>query len=158
MWHYGFISFFKIKSPSTVTRTSRISKPELYHTPRQLSQYDCPIKIFFPTRISICIWNKLYASLYLKDVINMSLQKFNLSVFVVHFKLHKSMSKYFHICTKKIRGTVKPAFWSEALVVEASDILFSVHHCCRFRTFTCSNWGIDSPTLCSKCVLPIKTR
>ena len=40
--------FFKTKSPSTLTRTGRTSKPELYHTPQQLSQYDCPIKIFCP--------------------------------------------------------------------------------------------------------------
>ena len=28
---------------------------------------------YFPTSINTCIWNKLYASLYLKDVISMSL-------------------------------------------------------------------------------------
>ena len=33
-----------------------------------------------------------------------------------------------------------------------------VHHNCRFRTFTCRIWGIDSPTLCSECVMLIKTR
>ena len=31
---------------------------------------------YFPTSISICIWNKLYASFYLKDVMNMSLFEF----------------------------------------------------------------------------------
>ena len=30
---------------------------------------------YFPTSISVCIWNKLYASFYLKNVINMSLFK-----------------------------------------------------------------------------------
>jgi hypothetical protein len=30
---------------------------------------------YFPTSISVCIWNKFYASLYLKDVMNMSLFK-----------------------------------------------------------------------------------
>ena len=33
-----------------------------------------------------------------------------------------------------------------------------VYHYCRFRTFTCTIWGINSPTLYSKCVLLIKTR
>jgi hypothetical protein len=33
-----------------------------------------------------------------------------------------------------------------------------VYHYCRFRTFTCRIREIDSPTLCSKCVLLIKTR
>ena len=28
---------------------------------------------YFPTSISVCIWNKLYASFYLKDIMNMSL-------------------------------------------------------------------------------------
>ena len=27
---------------------------------------------YFPTSISVCIWNKLYASFYLKHVMNMS--------------------------------------------------------------------------------------
>ena len=31
---------------------------------------------YFPTSISVCIWNKLYASFYLKDVMNMPLFKF----------------------------------------------------------------------------------
>ena len=30
---------------------------------------------YFPTSISVCIWNKLYASFYLKHVMNMSLFK-----------------------------------------------------------------------------------
>ena len=30
---------------------------------------------YFPTGISVCIWNKLYASFYLKHVMNMSLFK-----------------------------------------------------------------------------------
>ena len=28
---------------------------------------------YFPTSISVCIWNKLYACFYLKDIMNMSL-------------------------------------------------------------------------------------
>ena len=36
---------------------------------------------YFPTSISVCIWNKLYASFYLKCVMNMSLlQNFKRSV------------------------------------------------------------------------------
>ena len=30
---------------------------------------------YFPTSISVCIWNKLYANFYLKDLMNMSLFK-----------------------------------------------------------------------------------
>ena len=30
---------------------------------------------YFPTSISVCIWNKLYASFYLKDVMNRLLFK-----------------------------------------------------------------------------------
>ena len=30
----------------------------------------------FPTSISVCIWNKLYAGFYLRDVMNMSLLEF----------------------------------------------------------------------------------
>jgi hypothetical protein len=30
---------------------------------------------YFPTSISVCIWNNFYASFYLKHVINMSLLK-----------------------------------------------------------------------------------
>ena len=44
LWFYDILS--ETKSPSTLTRISKISKPELYHTPQQLSQYDCPIKLF----------------------------------------------------------------------------------------------------------------
>jgi hypothetical protein len=41
LWFIIFSS--KTNSPSILTRTGRISKPELYHTPQQLSQYDFPI-------------------------------------------------------------------------------------------------------------------
>ena len=42
MWYYGFIT----NSLSTSNGNSRISKLELYHTSQQLSQHDCPIRIF----------------------------------------------------------------------------------------------------------------
>jgi hypothetical protein len=68
LWFY---IFNKTNSPSTSNRNGRISKSELYHTSQQLSQHDCPIRIFTAS-IHVCIWNKLYASFYLKHVMNMS--------------------------------------------------------------------------------------
>ena len=48
MWYYGFIYIFiKTNSPSTLSRNDRIFKSELYHTSQQLTQHDCPIRIFF---------------------------------------------------------------------------------------------------------------
>ena len=45
--HYGFMTFLsKARSPSTLNRKGRISMLELYHTSQQLSQHDCPIRIF----------------------------------------------------------------------------------------------------------------
>ena len=41
---------------------------------------------YFPTSISVCLWNKLYASFYLKHVMNMSLFKILNKVWFV--KLH----------------------------------------------------------------------
>ena len=41
---------------------------------------------YFPTSISVCIWNKLYASFYLKNVMNMSLFKILNDVWFV--KMH----------------------------------------------------------------------
>jgi hypothetical protein len=38
--------FYQINSPSALNRNGRISKSELYHTSQQLSQHDCPIRIF----------------------------------------------------------------------------------------------------------------
>ena len=43
LWFYIFI---KTNSPSTLNRIGRISKSKLYHTSQQLSQHDCPIRIF----------------------------------------------------------------------------------------------------------------
>ena len=86
LWFYSI--FIKTNSPSTLNGNGRISKSELYHTSQQLSQHDCPIRIF-PTSISVCIWNKLYASFYLKNVMNMSLFKILNKVWFV--KLHKGI-------------------------------------------------------------------
>ena len=44
LWFYNI--FIKTNSPSTLNRNGRISKLELYHTSQQLSQHDCPIRIF----------------------------------------------------------------------------------------------------------------
>jgi hypothetical protein len=89
MRYYGFITFFiKTNSPSTLNRNGRNSKLELYHTSEQLSQHDCPTR-FFPTSISVCIWNQLYACFYLKDVMNVSLFKLVNKVWFV--KLHRGI-------------------------------------------------------------------
>jgi hypothetical protein len=45
LWFYNI--FIKINSLSTLNRNNMISKSELYHTSQQLSQHDCPIRIFF---------------------------------------------------------------------------------------------------------------
>jgi hypothetical protein len=72
LWFY--IIFIKPNSPSTLNRNGRISKSELHHTSQQLSQYDCPIRIF--SHKHKCMYmEQLYASFYLKGVINMSLFK-----------------------------------------------------------------------------------
>ena len=107
LWFYNILS--KTKSPSTLNRKGRMSKPELYHTPQQLSQYDCPIKIFSHKHkymyMEQTLWNLLSQRCY-KQV---TFQNFNRSVVLVHFRLHKSMSKY-QTCTKKMRGTIKLVF------------------------------------------------
>ena len=82
LWFYNI--FIKTNSPSTLNRNGRISKSVLYHTSQQLSQHDCSIRMF-PTNISVCIWNKLYASLYPRDVMNMSLFKILNEVWLSNF-------------------------------------------------------------------------
>ena len=44
---------------------------------------------YFLTSISVCIWNKLYASFYLKHIMNMSLFKILNKVWFV--KLHRGI-------------------------------------------------------------------
>jgi hypothetical protein len=44
LWFYNI--FIKTNSPSALNRNGRISKSELYHTSQQLSQEDCPIRLF----------------------------------------------------------------------------------------------------------------
>ena len=57
-----------------MNRNGRISKSELYHTSQQLVNMIVLLE-YFPTSIGVCIWNKLYASFYLKHVMNMPLFK-----------------------------------------------------------------------------------
>ena len=66
--------FIKTNSPSTLSRNGRISKSELYHASQHLVNMIVLLE-YFPTSISVCIWNKLHASFYLKHVMNMSLFK-----------------------------------------------------------------------------------
>ena len=108
----------KTKFPSTLNRKGRISKPELYHISQQLSQYDCPIKIFSHKHKYMYMEQTLCKLLSKKCLKHVTFQNFNPSVVLVHFRLHKSMSKC-HTCTQKRRGSVKLAFRSEASVVEA---------------------------------------
>jgi hypothetical protein len=72
LWFY--IYFIKTNSPSTLNRNGRISKSELYHTSQNLVNMIVLLE-YFSTSVSVCIWNKLYAGFYLKDVMNMSLLK-----------------------------------------------------------------------------------
>jgi hypothetical protein len=44
LWFYNI--FIKRNSPSTLNGNGWISKSELYQTSQQLSQHDCPIRIF----------------------------------------------------------------------------------------------------------------
>ena len=73
LWFYNILS--KTNSPSTLTRSGRISKPELYHTPQQLSQYDCPINIFSTRTKYMQGINIMHANL--KNYIHIHFQNFN---------------------------------------------------------------------------------
>ena len=67
-----------------MNKNGRISKSELYHTLNNLVNMIVLLE-YFPTSISECIWNKLYASFYLKHVMNMSLFKILNEVWFVDF-------------------------------------------------------------------------
>jgi len=108
----------KARSPSTLNRKGGISKPELYHASQQLSQYEFPIRMFSQKHKYMYMEQSSCKLLSKKCHKHVTFQKFNPSVVLVHFKLHKSMSKY-HTCTKKRRGIVKPTFGNEASAVEA---------------------------------------
>ena len=67
--------FIKTNSPSALNRNCRISKSELYRTLNHLVNMIALLE-YFPTIISVCIWNKLYAGFYLRDVMSMPLLEF----------------------------------------------------------------------------------
>jgi hypothetical protein len=69
LWFYDI--FIKTNSRSALNRNGRISKSELYDTLQQLSQHDCPIRIFFHKRKYLCMWNKIHTSFYFKNVMSM---------------------------------------------------------------------------------------
>jgi hypothetical protein len=83
MWYYGFIAFFS-KQILQVLRIEMVGfLSQNYITLHNNLVNMIVLLEYFPTSISVCIWNKLYASFYLKDVMNMSLFK-NFKWSVVH--------------------------------------------------------------------------
>ena len=72
--------FIKINSPSTLNRNGRISKLELYHTSQQLSQHDCPIKIFSHTYKYMYMEQSLYKLLSQKCYHHVTFWSFEWSV------------------------------------------------------------------------------
>ena len=80
-----------------------------YITSQQLSQYELPIRLFSHKHKYMYMEQTSCKLLSEKCHKHVTFLNFNPSVVLVHFKLHKSMSKY-HTCTKKGRGGVKPAF------------------------------------------------
>ena len=106
--HYGFMTFLsKVKSPSTLNRS--IFKQELYHTSQKNTQYDCPVNIF-SHKHKYMYKEQSLCKLLSQNVINMSLLKaLVLSVVLVYFRWHESVSKC-HTCTKKVRRRIKPVF------------------------------------------------
>jgi hypothetical protein len=70
LWYF----YQKEKSPSTLSRKGRVL------IQNYITLYNNLVNMIilsgsFPISISICIWNKLYANFYLKNVISMSLFK-----------------------------------------------------------------------------------
>ena len=60
LWFYILL---KINYPSTLNKKGRISKTELYHTPQQLSQYDCPINIF--PQAQVYVYGTIFMQAYI---------------------------------------------------------------------------------------------
>ena len=86
-----------------------IFNQELYHTSQKISQHDCPIKIF-SHKHKYMYKEQSLCKLVSQNVINMSLLKaLVLSVVLVYFRWHESVSKC-HTCTKKVRRRIKPVF------------------------------------------------
>ena len=76
LWFYNI--FIKTNSPSALNRNGRISKNYITTVNNLVNMI--VLLEYFPTSISVCIWNKFIAWFYLKDVMNMSLWNFELSV------------------------------------------------------------------------------
>ena len=77
--------------------------------PKKISQYDSPINIF-SNKHKYMYKEQSLCKLLSQNVINMSLLKaLVLSVVLVYFRWHESVSKC-HTCTKKVRRRIKPVF------------------------------------------------
>jgi hypothetical protein len=92
MWYYGFIIFLskQILQALWIEMVGFLSQN--YITPHNNLVNMIVLLGYFPTNISACIWNKLYASFYLRDVTNMSLLKFEWSV------VYKLAWRWSYIC------------------------------------------------------------
>ena len=88
MWYYGFIFLLKqILQVFWIEMAGFLSQN--YITPHNNLVNMIVLLEYFPTSISVCIWNKLYACFYLKDVMNMSLFKILIEVWFL--KLHRGI-------------------------------------------------------------------
>ena len=76
MWYYGFITFLSKQILQVLWIETVGFLSQNYITPHNNLVNMIVLSEYFPTSISVCIWNKLYASFYLKDVMNMSLLEF----------------------------------------------------------------------------------
>ena len=76
LWFYNI--FIKTNSPNALNRNGRISKNYITTVNNLVNMI--VLLEYFPTSISVCIWKKLYACFYFKDVMNMLLWNFELSV------------------------------------------------------------------------------
>ena len=77
--------------------------------PKKISQYDSPINIF-SRKHKYMYKEQSLCKLLSQNVINMSLLKaLVLSVVLVYFRWHETVSKC-HTCTKKVRRRIKPVF------------------------------------------------
>ena len=80
MWYYGFIVFLSKQILQVLWIETVGFLSQNYIIPHNLVNM-IVLSEYFPTSISVCIWNKLYVSFYLKHVVNMSLfNKFRWSV------------------------------------------------------------------------------
>ena len=75
MWYYGFITFLS-KQILQVLWIEMVGFLSQNYITLQNNLVNMIVLLeCFPTSISVCIWNKLYASFYLKDVMNLALFK-----------------------------------------------------------------------------------